>query len=107
MIDETVSPSAADGIEGARLLHADGLIEVGLAQTAVQRDALFGARATGPERVNGLRSCTVVWIVADRRGDESASRRTEGWTRLGLRPVRSWQFNQSEVFKAIRVQTVP
>lgn len=105
MIDETVGPSATDGIEGARLQHADGLIDIGLDQTAGQRDALFGARVPVQDRADALRSCTVVWVVTDRRTDDRpASRREEEWASLGLRPAKSWQFNQSEVLRADNVR---
>lgn len=93
MIDGAMSASSVDGIAGARLLHGDGLRDLGLEETAAQRDSLFDSRLPADDQVKAARSCSVVWVVTDYDRDPPD---------LGLRIARRWHFNQSQVVEAVR-----
>lgn len=95
LVDAAMSPSAADGIEGARLQHRDGLRDVGVEDRSADRDSLFGARIPADAQRDVTRSCTRVWIVTDYDRDPPQH---------GLRVVQRWQFNQSQVLETVGTQ---
>lgn len=95
LLDGAMSASAADGIDGTRLQHRDGLVDVGSKKEATDNDSLFSSRLPADDQVNALRSCSVVWIVTDYHREPP---------QLGLRVVHEWRFNQSQVVQAVRAQ---
>ncbi len=85
--------SLADGLEGARLLHGDRLLDIGTDTSARQRNSLFGSRLPAAEHPVG--DCAVRWVVAGVDGRPAAP---------GFRVQRHWQFNQSAVTEEVRIR---
>jgi mannosyltransferase len=85
------SGSPADGVEGARLIHRDGLVDIGTDESARQRNSLFGSWLPVDRRP--LADCAVVWVV-------TAAEARPGTP--GFRVQQQWHFNQTVVSKQVR-----
>lgn len=87
VMDATLSESAVRGIEGARRWRVDGLVDVGVDETALQRKSLFASRDPAARAVP---LCPAVWTVSDAHAEPSPGTVVAG----------EWTFNQTRVVKA-------
>ncbi|MGW0162986.1 glycosyltransferase family 39 protein [Mycobacterium sp. NPDC003323] len=89
-LDGTLGESAVHGIEGARLLRGDGLVDTTVDETALQRDSLFASRLAGAQAAV---DCDVLWVLTpDDRTVVEPGYRLDG----------RWQFNQNQVLRTVR-----
>ena len=118
-VDDTTSPSVADAVEGARLEHHDGMRDIARSHDAAQSATLFSPRQPVTARTAGVRDCAVLWTVTDLDGDLPAYQRAPDLSpgpgvagrpvfdlqkALGFELVERWQFNQTQVVRAVRHQ---
>ena len=92
-VDATMSPSVPDAIEGVRIAHGDGLRDVAR-DPAVPPDRLFRDARPATDRADDLRACLALWTVTDFDRDAPAE--------VGFCAVDRWQFNQTQVVRAVR-----
>lgn len=96
-VDDTMSPSAVNAIEGVRRAHQDGLRDIGRGSDTVP-DSLFGAGRPADTRAGDLRGCSVLWTVADAGADPTAD---VGPAAPRFCPTERTQFNQTQVVRSV------
>lgn len=88
LVDPDTPPSAVHALEGARLVHGDGLHDFTVEATARERNSLWEAR--GDVAPDNLRDCAAVWLVTE-TADMPAPE--------GFQVVTRWDLHRSHVVK--------